>query len=154
MSEIEVKIIKLEEMRVVSAYGFGAEPEGVAWEKLKVFGLEKGLFKEGVYPKTYGFNNPNPSQGSPNYGYEIWLPVAEGVEPDGNLRVVNFSGGLYAVTTFKGLENIGETWGKLVKWREGSKYKQAHHQWMEELTTEPDASPEEYVFTIYLPISE
>ena len=153
MSEIDVKIVNLEPSRVISAYGFGTEPEGTAWKKLKAFGLEKGLFKEGEYPATYGFNNPNPSKGSPNYGYEIWLPVKNDVKPDGDLRIVDFTGGLYAVTTFKGLENIGEAWGKLLKWREGSKYKHAHHQWLEELTTF-EAPLEEYVFNLYLPIAE
>lgn len=154
MSEIEVKIVNLEAKRMLSAYGFGAEPEGMAWEKLMAFGLEKGLIVEGKAPATYGFNNPNPSEGSPNYGYEIWLPVDVGIEPEGDLRINDFKGGLYAVTTFKGLENIGEIWGKLVKWREGSKYKHATHQWLEHLKTWPDLPPEEFVFDLYLPIRE
>ena len=153
MTEIEVQIIELEPMRMVSAYGFGAEPEGIAWEKIKAFAQNKGFDLADDSITTFGFNNPNPSQGSPNYGYEIWLPVAENVEPEGDLRIVNFSGGLYAVTTFKGLEHIGEVWIKLVKWAEGSKYKRAHHQWLEELTTY-ELSPEEYVFNIYLPIAK
>ncbi len=153
MSEIEAKVVKLEPARMLSAYGFGSEPESMAWEKIKAFGLKKSLFKPGEYPTTYGFNNPNPSQGSPNYGYEIWLPVGNEVEPEDDLRIVEFTGGLYAVTTFKGIENIGEVWGKLVKWREGSKYKPAHHQWLEELTTWPDISPDEYVFNLYLPMA-
>lgn len=154
MSEIEVRIVKLEPMRMISAYGFGAEPEGQAWEKIEVFANKHGLLPAEKYPSTFGFNNPNPSKGSPNYGYEIWLPVAQDVEPEGDLRIVDFRGGLYAVTTFKGLENIGDVWMKLVKWAEGSKYQRAHHQWLEELTTPPGTPPEAYVFNIYLPIAE
>jgi effector-binding domain-containing protein len=154
MSEIEVKIINLEPMRVISAYGFGAEPEGIAWEKIAAFVEKNGLALAGKHSATFGFNNPNPSKGSPNYGYEIWLPVADDVEPEGDLRIVNFSGGLYAVTTFKGLGNIGNVWMKLAKWAEGSKYKRAHHQWLEELTTGPDTPPEEYIFNLYLPIAK
>lgn len=152
MSEIAVKIIKLEPTRVISAYGFGAEPEGTAWEKINTFAKNNGLNLGDESTTTFGFNNPNPSKGSPNYGYEIWLPVDDRIQPEGDLRVVDFSGGLYAVTTFKGLENIGEAWGALVKWREGSKYKQAHHQWLEELTTF-EVPPDECVFNIYLPIA-
>ena len=153
MSEIEVRIIKLEPMRMVSVYGFGTEPEGIAWDKIKAFAKNNELNLADDSVTTFGFNNPNPSKGSPNYGYEIWLPFAGVVERDSDLRIVEFSGGLYAVTTFKGLENIGEVWGKLVKWAEGSKYKRAHHQWLEELTTF-EAPLEEYVFNLYLPIAE
>lgn len=153
MSEIEVKIVKLEPMRVISSYGFGPEPEGLAWEKISAFARKKGLSLSGER-STFGFNNPNPSKGSPNYGYEIWLPVAENVEPEGDLRILDFEGGLYAVTTFKGLENIGDVWMKLAKWAEGSKYKRAHHQWLEELITGPDVPLDEYIFNLYLPIAE
>jgi DNA gyrase inhibitor GyrI len=154
MSEIEVRIVKLEPMRMLSAYGFGKEPEGIAWEKIMAFGLEKGLPTERDYPTTYGFNNPNPSAGSPNYGYEIWLPVDESVQPEGDLRIVDFSGGLYAVTRFKGLENIGKVWGELVKWRESSKYKCADHQWMEHLLEGAGGPDSGLVFDLYLPIAE
>lgn len=153
MSEIKVKIVELEPMRMISAYGFGAEPEGTAWEKIEAFSKNNGLNLADDSVTTFGFNNPNPSKGSPNYGYEIWLPVAEDVDPEGDLRIIDFTGGLYAVTTFKGLENIGEVWGKLAKWREGSKYKHAHHQWLEELLTF-EVPPEDFVFNIYLPIAE
>jgi effector-binding domain-containing protein len=154
MSEIEVRIDTLKPMRMISAYGFGTEPENIAWEKLNTFMDKNKLAKADEYPATFGFNNPNPCHGSPNYGYEIWLPVDDKVEPDDDLRLVDFSGGLYAVTTFTGLENIGDVWNKLVKWAEESKYQRAHHQWLEELTTGPNLPPEEFVFNIYLPIAE
>jgi effector-binding domain-containing protein len=153
MSDIKVRIIQLESMRMVSAYGFGAEPEGIAWDKIKKFAKNNGMNLAENSISTYGFNNPNPSKGSPNYGYEIWLPVSEDVNPEGDLRIVEFDGGLYAVTRFKGLDNIGNFWGKLVKWAEGSKYRRAHHQWLEELTTF-EVPPEDYVFNLYLPIAE
>jgi len=153
MSEIDVKIVTLDPKRVISAYGFGPEPEGIATEKIKDFARKNQLNLADGPVTTFGFNNPNPSKGSPNYGYEIWLPVGDDVKPDGDLRILDFCGGLYAVTTFKGLENIGAVWGKLVKWREGSRFKPAHHQWLEELTTF-EVPPEEFVFNIYLPIAE
>jgi len=149
MTDFEVRVERLESMRMVSAYGFGPEPEGIAWEKINAFIKNHELEPT----RTFGFNNPNPGKGSPNYGYEIWIPVSDNVMPDGDLRIVDFPGGLYAITTFKGLDNIGEVWRKLVKWKEGSKYKRAYHQWLEELTN-PDQKPEDYVFHLYLPISE
>jgi len=154
MNDIEVKIVNLKPTRMISAYGFGPEPEGIAWNKLIMFATENGLYDQDKPASTYGFNNPNPSHGSPNYGYEIWLPVNESVESVGDLRIVDFQGGMYAVTTFKNLEKIGEIWGKLVQWREASKYRAGHHQWLEELLTSPDNPPEEYVFNLYLPITD
>jgi len=153
MSEIDVKIVELQPMRMISAYGFSAEPETIAWDKLLAFALAKGLRKESELPRTFGFNNPNPSKGSPNYGYELWIPTDEDVLPEDDLRVVNFKGGLYGMTHFKDLNTIGQAWQQLVKWREGSKYKHGHHQWLEEQTHASD-SFEEMEFNLYLPITE
>jgi AraC family transcriptional regulator len=154
MSELEVRILKLEPMRMLSSYGFGPEPEMIAWEKLKNFMRENNLHQGDKFPATYGFNNPNPCKGSPNYGYEIWLPVDKSVGPGGDLRIVDFNGGLYAVTRFKNLNKIGQVWGELVQWREGSKYKHGNHQWLEHLLDGADGPPEEFVFDLYLPIVE
>ncbi len=153
MSEIDVKIVELQPMRMISAYGFGEQPEPIAWEKMLAFALDNGLRKEKELPQTFGFNNPNPSKGSPNYGYELWIPADDDVMPDGDLRVVNFEGGLYGVTHFKDLNKIGQVWQQLVKWREGSKYRQAHHQWLEEQTFASD-DISEMEFNLYLPITE
>jgi effector-binding domain-containing protein len=154
MSEIEVRIVKLEPMRMISSFGFGPEPEGIAWEKIIAFGRKNNLFMGADYPTTYGFNNPNPTKGSPNYGYEIWLPVDENVQPEGDLRIIDFKGGLYGVTRFKGLDNIGRVWGQLVKWQEGSKYKLAAYQCFEHLLEGAGGPPEGLVFDLYLPIAE
>jgi DNA gyrase inhibitor GyrI len=154
MSDIDVRIVKLNPMRVASFYGFGKSPEMVAWEKLKAWASPKSLIDNSESYRTFGFNNPNPSSGSPNYGYELWLPIGNDVVPEGDIRVQDFSGGLYAVTRFKGLDNIGEVWKKLVTWQEKSHYKQAYHQWLEELLVDPDTPIEEYVFDLYLPIAK
>ncbi len=153
MSAIDVKIVRLEPMRMISAYGFGNQPEPIAWEKMLSFVKARKLVAEGELPQTYGFNNPNPAKGSPNYGYELWLPVDDDVLPEGDLRVVKFEGGLYAVTQFKDLNQIGQVWRQLVKWREGSQYKHAHHQWLEEQTFASD-DVAEMEFNLYLPIVE
>ena len=154
MSEIEVRIVKMEPMRMLSSYGYGPEPENIAWEKITAFIREHDLLEDGNFPATYGFNNPNPSKGSPNYGYEIWLPVDESVQPEGDLRIVDFMGGMYAVTRFKGLSNIGRVWGELVKWREASKYRPAYNQCLEHLLGGAGGPPEGMVFDLYLEIAE
>jgi DNA gyrase inhibitor GyrI len=153
MSDLEVKIVRLEPMRVASAYGFGTQPETIAWEKMKAFTEKNALPLDEQY-HTFGFNNPDPSPASPNYGYEIWLGVGPEVQPDSDIRIQQFAGGLYGVTRFKNLNKIGEVWKQLVRWREDSKYKTGHHQWLEELLTPADVPIEEYVFNLYIPIVE
>jgi len=155
MSNLDVRIVKLEPMRMASAYGFGASPEGMAHKKMNTFLKVKNMLEGyGTKHRHFGFNNPNPSSGSPNYGYEIWVEVSLDLEPEGDIRIVDFCGGLYAVTRFQNLENIGRVWKELVRWREGSKYKPAHHQWLENLHNPMETDPAKLIFDLYLPISE
>ena len=114
MNKLDVRIVQLEPMRVASAYGFGASPEGIAHEKMQTFLKAKSLLDGyGTKYRHFGFNNPNPAPGSPNYGYEIWTEIGSDVQPEGDIRIVDFPGGLYAVTRFENLENIGRVWGNL-----------------------------------------
>jgi DNA gyrase inhibitor GyrI len=154
MSDLDVKIVELEPIRVAYALGFGTSPEDEAWGKILAFGKSKGLLEDPKEVRFFGVNNPDPSPGSPNYGYEQWMVVGEEVEPEGDMKIKEFSGGLYAVTQFKGLENIGEVWKQLVRWQEDSKYKSGRHQWLEELLSQVDVPPDEYVFNLWLPIVE
>ena len=155
MSKLDVRIVKLEPMRMASAYGFGPSPEGLAHEKMTAFLKAKNMLAGyGTKHRHFGFNNPNPSPGSPNYGYEIWVEIEPEVQPEGDIRIVDFCGGLYAVTRFEDLNNIGRVWAELVKWRETSKYREAHHQWLENLINPLETDITKYVFELYLPISE
>ena len=129
----------------------GQGPAGKMVAFLEAKGLLEGY---GSQIPQYGFNNPNPSVGSPNYGYEIWAVLPPEVEPEGDIRMVQFSGGLYAVTRFENLENIGRVWQELVKWREDSAYQAASHQWLEHLLNPLETDMTKYVFELYLPIKE
>ena len=154
MSDLEVRIVQLEPMRVAYALGFGSSPEEIAWNKILAFGKSKGLLDDLDKIRFFGFNNPDPSPGSPNYGYEQWMTVGEEFEAEGDVKIKDFLGGLYAVTRFKGLSNIGRVWKELVVWQEDSKYKHGQHQWSEELLVPPGTPHEELVFDLYLPIIE
>ena len=154
MNDLEVRIVTLDAMRVASAYGFGASPEGIAFEKIEAFASANNLLEEGKLPHTFGFNDPDPAPGSPNYGYEVWLPIEENIEPAGDIRIIDFAGGLYAVAPCRGVQNIGNDWLALAKWREGTQYAAGKHQWLEHLLSSPGAPPDEMVFDLYLPIAE
>jgi len=153
MKELDVRIVNLAPMRVASFLGFGETPENDAWNKLRDWAEPQGLLNA-PGSRNFGFNNPDPSPGSPNYGYEIWLTLPPDVEAPANMTIKDVPGGLYAVARFQDLAKIGQTWQRLVAWREESNYQAAHHQWLEELLTPAERPPEEYVFDIYLPIRE
>jgi DNA gyrase inhibitor GyrI len=158
MDDLKVEIVKLPPLRVISINGFGPGPETQAWEKMIAWAKAKGLWDDGKPKRFFGFNNPDPSPGSPNYGYDVWMTVDEGVEPDGEARLLNFPGGLYAVARcpVKGAgEDIPNTWKKLVAWMEGSHYKHASHQWLEEHIDPQNAvHGESFTLDLFLPIRE
>jgi hypothetical protein len=139
-------------MRVASFYGFSETPENDAHAKTDAWLKAHGLDKKGAF-RHFGFNNPNPSAGSPKYGYEIWI-LPEGKLPeDGDAEIKEFPGGLYAVGPCSGLETIGQDWQKLVAWRDSSEYQCGKHQWLEEIL-DPPVSLEDLSFHLYLPISK
>ncbi|MBE0699586.1 MAG: GyrI-like domain-containing protein [Anaerolineaceae bacterium] len=155
MSEINVRIVNLEPYRVASAYGFGSGPEGIAWKKMIAYVKSKGLERDGQAHRYLGFNNPSPTPGSPNYGYEQWITIGPETEVEGDIQIKEFSGGLYAVTRCQ-LRSIGETWQALAGWREKSQYQSGRHQWLEEVLVPPSDETtidEDMELDLYLPIA-
>lgn len=157
MNNLEVRIVNLPPMRVACINGFGDSPEGMAFEKMKAWAAAHNLL-ETPY-RLFGYNNPDPSAGSPNYGYDVWITVDGAVQADGEARIIDFAGGLYAVTQVK-VDNPGAdipaAWQQLVKWMEASKYHHARHQWLEEHLGPLGEMGGEQPFTLdlYLPIAE
>ena len=156
MSDLIVRIVHLEPMRVAVGYAFGESPEYQAWEKVLAFARAKGLLDQPQRPRFFGFNNPDPSVGSPNYGYEQWMTIGPEVEAEGDVKVKEFPGGRYVVARFQGIQYIGEMWQQLVKWGETSGIELAPRQILEELLSpvEDLDSPEKFVFDLYLPVAD
>ena len=157
MSEIEVRIVQVPPMRVVCVNGFGEGPEGMAFDKMRQWAKGHNL-PHGAH-RIFGYNNPEPSPGSPNYGYDVWLTVDGSVQADGEARMIEFPGGLYAVTRIEVKEpwnDIPGAWQKLVKWMEASKYHHGRHQWLEEHIGPLDDTGNDLPFTLdlHLPITE
>jgi DNA gyrase inhibitor GyrI len=151
MNELQVRIVQLEPMRVICFNGFGESPEGLALEKCSAWNREHKL-----HGRVFGFNNPDPSAGSPNYGYEVWMQVGESVRVDGEARSYDFPGGLYAVLrcpVYKPWNDIPAAWQALVKWLDASDYRHAGHQWLEE-HLDPQNNPEgaEFTLDLYMPV--
>lgn len=153
---LDVRIEVLPPLRVASVYAFGPEPERAAWAKLQAWAGPRGYLADRVHHRIFGFNNPNPSSGSPNYGYEFWMVVGPDEEPDGEVRIEEFSGGHYAVTSL-GLITAPETqipagWMALNTWVEDSDYGMGRHQWLEEHVGDPDT--DRFSLDLYMPITE
>jgi DNA gyrase inhibitor GyrI len=159
VNDLAVRIVKLEPLRVASFHGFGPSPEALAAAKLAAWAGPRGLLTDLTRPRIFGFNNPNPSAGSPNYGYEFWLVVgpefvASEDEAESDMRIRDFPGGLYAVTRCQGVENIGATWGRLAQWLTESRYGHAGHQWLEEHLNPSFPVPgDELLLDLYAPIA-
>ena len=157
MNNQDVRIVRLEPMRVISLLGFGQEPETQAWDKMIAWAKEKQLWQDGKAKRFFGFNNPSPTPGSPNYGYEVWMTVDPQVQPDGEARIVEFTGGLYAVMhcpVINPWADIPAAWQTLVQWVEHSSYRKAEHQWLEEhLDAETMQVGQNFQLDLYLPIA-
>jgi DNA gyrase inhibitor GyrI len=153
MEELSVRIVQLIPMRVASAYGFGPSPELVAWATLLEWAKAGELLDVEPAPRFFGFNNPDPTPGSPNYGYEQWMTVGADVAGSGGVTIKESIGGLYAVTRCDGIQTITDTWHRLATWCEGSPYVIGQHQYLEECFTPEAVRLEDYVFDLYLPIA-
>jgi DNA gyrase inhibitor GyrI len=105
--------------------------------------------------RTFGFNNPDPSPGSTNYGYEIWLVVDPDVEALPSVEAKRVEAGKYAVTRCVGLARIGERWRALSAWVEESPYQRPAHgcRCLEEPLSPGEPDRAKWVFDLYLEIA-
>ncbi len=159
MTELEVRIVSLESMRVASFQAYGNSPEYDAAKKLVDWAKPLGLLDDPEKHRIFGFDNPNPSPGSPNYGYEFWITIDADIEPESEVDIKEIPGGLYAVTRceVKGdaYEVIPEAWKRLATWREDSKYECGNTYWMEEyICPFPFDISNEFTLDLYFPVIE
>jgi len=154
--ELQISIVRLAPMRVACVSGFGPGPEGIAFEKMRKLVEESGFERDGQAHRYFGFNNPSPSAASPNYGYDVWVTVDAAFQPGADVKVLDFAGGLYAVTRIRPVtgEEIFPAWQKLAAWREASRYRPASHQWLEEHIGDIRLDFPNLELDLYLPIAE
>ena len=152
MDEFKVNIVELPALRVAAALGFGEGPEGLSQQKLIDWARALGLMEDGQEHRFFGFNNPSPTPGSANYGYEMWMTVGPQVQGSGEVSIKEFPGGLYAVTRVVNVENTPGAWTRLVGWLENSPYRAGRHQWLEEHIQFLGLHYTEYVIDLYLPV--
>jgi len=141
----------LEPMRVAAALGFGSEPEIEAWDKLMTWARATNHL-DGTQ-RYFGFNNPAPMPGTPNYGYEQWMAVGADAQPLADVDIKEFEGGLYGVLRCEGLVTIEEDWARLADWLEHSDYRADPRPCLEELLSSPVLPHSEWVFDLHVAIA-
>ena len=152
MTAGDVRIVKLEPMRVAAALGFGPEPEIEAWDKLMTWARATNHL-DGTQ-RYFGFNNPNPVPGTPNYGYEQWMTVGSDAQGMADVEIKDFEGGLFGVLRCNGLATIEEDWGRLAAWVEAGPYQLDQRPCLEELLSSPVLPNSQWVFDLFVAIRQ
>jgi len=146
-----VRIVELKPMKVAAYRAESTTPEDDAWAVLKAWVEEKGL-QHLPTTRFFGFNTSCPGPSKPEYGYEVWVTVPEGMAVAEPVQLKEFAGGLYAVISTHGHE-IPERWRQLVEWVKGSdKYARGPHLCLEETTTPYGTVGEEWQMDLLEPI--
>jgi DNA-binding transcriptional MerR regulator len=109
-----VRIVRLPAMAIASYRAESETPENDCSKVFNKFVLENNLHKRDGF-RNFGFNNPSPSDGSPIYGYEMWVTVPDDLNVPKPFVKKQFSGGLYASISTQ-MNEIGERWKLLYDW--------------------------------------
>ena len=153
--ELEVQFIRLQPMRVVSFQAISESPENEAWAKLREWAEPKGYFDDLEKNPIYGFNNPDPSPGKKEYGYEFWLVVDPDFKSD-EVEVKDVPESFNVVTRCNvedPARDITEAWKKILEWIKKHKIKFAGRCGIEKVIV-PSHSGEGFILDIYIPVVE
>ncbi|MCL2158141.1 MAG: effector binding domain-containing protein [Oscillospiraceae bacterium] len=126
------RIVRLSKMTMACYRAESESPETDCWKVIADF-IEKNSLHERHGFRHFGFNDPNPSDESSTYGYEMWIAIPEGVEVTAPLHKMEFDGGLYANATTT-LSEIGEQSWKLYDWANNNEnyLHDTSRRWLEE----------------------
>ncbi len=154
MTDMQVRFVRLEPMRVASVCAISDSPERDAWEKLRAWAEPAGLLEDVNQHAVFGFNNPSPQRGRKQYGYEFWICVDPDAESGGEVTIKRAEGGLYAVVTCEDLAEVGRTWKRLWDYVKSPRcpYKVRQAQELEK-PHNPRMPADKIVLDLYLPVS-
>jgi len=156
MTELDVQIRKLPPMCVASFHAFGKTPERDAWEKARAWAEPRGLLDNMEEHPVFGFNNPSPTKGQTEYGYEFWIRIESDMQVD-DIKTIEFPGGTYVVTSCKVIGDplgpVPNVWQMLLKWVEANSHRWRRTHELERIVN-PGAPESDLVLELYLPIEE
>jgi DNA gyrase inhibitor GyrI/DNA-binding HxlR family transcriptional regulator len=151
----EVRFERLLPMRVaVFNSGLSTSPEEKTWKKLRAWAEPKGFLANLDEHPIYGFNNPNPSPGKEEYGYELWIKVPPDFQEEG-IICKEIPEQLYSVTRCEindPYKDIPQTWKRLVDWTKRKGKKISRKPCLEKTVSSSD--PDDFIMDLYLPIEE
>ena len=162
MKDMEVRIERLDTMRVVYTHVLSDTPEEDAGKKIFEWAEAKGLNKKRVKPRLFG-RNTHPTDNPEPHGYELYLTVSPDIEPEGDVEIAEIEGGLCAVLRFKNLEKIQNAWQHLWDWIKESEYehagwKKGKHGWVngfeEHLNWYEQKTQNEWTFDLWVQLKE
>ena len=152
---MDVEIIRLSPKHVAAYCAKGTQPEISALKRMRKWAEEKTLPFGNAQTRLFGFNNPDPQPGNPEYGYEVWLEVPLDVKGEGEITIMDFRGGLYACTEVKGVENIYPAWQELLAWQKKSGYELSEdHPCLEEHLSDLSTPEKDFRLRLYLPLED
>lgn len=153
MKETPVRIVTLEPMTLICFNGYGTEPEDQALSLLHTWAKQHDQ-----HGRIFGYNNPDPAEGSPNYGYDACMIVSADTEPVEGANIRHLDEGLYAVLNCPVKEpwvDIPGAWKTLVQWADANDYSLGAHQWLEEHLPKDDQESEiNMTLDLYMPIKK
>lgn len=129
----EMRIVEFPEtIRVASYQYIGKNPEDKAMGNIVNWARKNDPIEGDKLPLFFGFNNPNPEEGNPVYGFEGWVVIGDAdVKSDGLVSIKTVPGGKYAIRRVK---NVTE-WKKYDpdgKWMKKNGYEyDKKRQWLE-----------------------
>lgn len=100
-NKMDIRIVYLPPATVASSHYFGKNPEDPSGEKLAEFIRKSNLPEIKPDFRVYGFNNPSPTNGKEEYGYEFLVTIPDEFEVTAPLEKKHFAGGLYAAHCIK-----------------------------------------------------
>ena len=161
MSGRDVRIERLETLRVATTHVLSQRPEEDAWTKLESWAGPRGLLaREGA--RVFG-RNTFPTDAPEPHGYEFSLTVDRDVESEGDVVIGEIPSGEYAVLRFTDLSRIRDAWQRLWGWIQASEHDhvgwmKGEHGWVngfeERLDWRDPKPPNEWTFDLWVQLKE
>ena len=160
--ELKVRLERLETLPIAYTHVLSETPEEDAWRKIEAWAKPRGLLEKNAATRVFG-RNTYPTNNPEPHGYEFFLTVSPDIKPEGDIKMGEIPGGLYAVLRFKNLSNITEAWEYLWRWIEDNKYEhvgwqKSEHGWVdgfeEHLNWYEKKPPSEWIFDLWVQLRE
>lgn len=162
MNDLEIRIERLETLRVVCVHVLSDNPEEDAGKQIIKWAEARRLHERRLKPRLFG-RNIYPTDNPEPHGYEFFLTVTPDIEPEGGVETSEIAGGLYAVLRFTDLNKIREAWQYLWDWIKESEYehmgwKKSKHGWVngfEERLNWYEKKPQtEWIFDLWIQLKK